>query len=261
MIANNILFYLAAAIAVLTTGMVVISRNAVYAVLYLIMSLFAVALVFVTLNAPFLALVEKARSFNETKARALIADRNYQDLDQMVEPHRQDGAPGGHDREQDAECETLPSRRKPVRQENKGGHVGRRACAESAKRDGEGECVEITDMRGGQIRKAGEQATCYHHQPGRDMIEQPSRGRHGQGHGNHEHGGNARRLFMAASECVDDGQRENTECIDRESEDHAHDNAKTPNKHPGCSRIRIDDARDHLTLNPCSLSPESSLKH
>lgn len=58
MIANNILFYLAAAVAVLTTGMVVISRNAVYAVLYLIMSLFAVALVFVTLNAPFLALVE-----------------------------------------------------------------------------------------------------------------------------------------------------------------------------------------------------------
>jgi len=39
----------------------------------------------------FLALVEKARSFNETKARALIADRNYQDLDQMVLEHLMKG--------------------------------------------------------------------------------------------------------------------------------------------------------------------------
>ncbi len=35
----------------------------------------------------FLALVEKARSFDEAKARVLIADRNYQDLDQMVLEH------------------------------------------------------------------------------------------------------------------------------------------------------------------------------
>ena len=56
--AQNILFYLAAVMAVATTSMVVITRNAVYAVLYLIMSLFAVALVFLSLNAPFLALVE-----------------------------------------------------------------------------------------------------------------------------------------------------------------------------------------------------------
>jgi len=35
----------------------------------------------------FLRLVDKARTFNEKAARALIADRNYQDLDQMVLEH------------------------------------------------------------------------------------------------------------------------------------------------------------------------------
>jgi xylose isomerase len=35
----------------------------------------------------FLRLVEKARSFDESKAKDLIADRNYQDLDQMVIEH------------------------------------------------------------------------------------------------------------------------------------------------------------------------------
>jgi xylose isomerase len=35
----------------------------------------------------FLRLVGKARSFNEKKAQSLIADRNYQDLDQMVIEH------------------------------------------------------------------------------------------------------------------------------------------------------------------------------
>jgi xylose isomerase len=35
----------------------------------------------------FLHLVEKARTFDETKAKALITDRNYQDLDQMVLEH------------------------------------------------------------------------------------------------------------------------------------------------------------------------------
>jgi xylose isomerase len=35
----------------------------------------------------FLRLVEKARSFDEPAARGLIADRNYQDLDQMVLEH------------------------------------------------------------------------------------------------------------------------------------------------------------------------------
>jgi xylose isomerase len=35
----------------------------------------------------FLHLIEKARTFDETKAKSLIADRNYQDLDQMVLEH------------------------------------------------------------------------------------------------------------------------------------------------------------------------------
>ncbi|PYJ82293.1 MAG: xylose isomerase [Verrucomicrobia bacterium] len=35
----------------------------------------------------FLSLVEKARTFDEQKAQQLIADRNYQDLDQMVIEH------------------------------------------------------------------------------------------------------------------------------------------------------------------------------
>jgi len=35
----------------------------------------------------FLKLVEKARTFDEAEAKALIADRNYQDLDQMVLEH------------------------------------------------------------------------------------------------------------------------------------------------------------------------------
>ena len=35
----------------------------------------------------FLHLVDKARSFDEAKAKVLIADRNYQDLDQMVLEH------------------------------------------------------------------------------------------------------------------------------------------------------------------------------
>ncbi len=35
----------------------------------------------------FLRLVQKSRSFNDKKANALIADRNYQDLDQMVIEH------------------------------------------------------------------------------------------------------------------------------------------------------------------------------
>jgi len=35
----------------------------------------------------FLKLVEKARTFDEAKAKVLIADRNYQDLDQMVLEH------------------------------------------------------------------------------------------------------------------------------------------------------------------------------
>jgi hypothetical protein len=35
----------------------------------------------------FLRLIEKARSFNEAQAKAFIADRDYQALDQMVIEH------------------------------------------------------------------------------------------------------------------------------------------------------------------------------
>ncbi|MCX7716788.1 MAG: NADH-quinone oxidoreductase subunit J [Candidatus Sumerlaeaceae bacterium] len=53
-----IMFYIAAIIAVVSTGAVIFSRNPVYSVIYLIISLFAVAMVFYTLGAPFLAMAE-----------------------------------------------------------------------------------------------------------------------------------------------------------------------------------------------------------
>lgn len=55
---ESVLFYVSAVIAVLTTGMVILSKNAVYAVLYLILSLFAISIVFFTLGAPFIAVLE-----------------------------------------------------------------------------------------------------------------------------------------------------------------------------------------------------------
>jgi len=54
----NILFYVAAAVAVLSTGMVITRLNAVHALLYLIVSLLAVALIFFLLGAPFAAALE-----------------------------------------------------------------------------------------------------------------------------------------------------------------------------------------------------------
>lgn len=54
----NALFYLSAAIAVVSTLMVVIHSNAVHALLYLIVSLLAVAVVFFLLGAPFVAALE-----------------------------------------------------------------------------------------------------------------------------------------------------------------------------------------------------------
>lgn len=53
-----IFFYIAAVIAVGSTAAVIFSRNPVYSVIYLIISLFAVAMVFYTLGAPFLAMAE-----------------------------------------------------------------------------------------------------------------------------------------------------------------------------------------------------------
>lgn len=52
------LFYLAAAVAVFSTLMVVTRLNAVHALLYFIVSLFAVALIFFLLGAPFIAALE-----------------------------------------------------------------------------------------------------------------------------------------------------------------------------------------------------------
>lgn len=52
------LFYIAAVVAVLSTLMVVTRGNLVYALLYLVVSLFAVAVVFYTLGAPFVAVLE-----------------------------------------------------------------------------------------------------------------------------------------------------------------------------------------------------------
>jgi NADH-quinone oxidoreductase subunit J len=54
----TILLYLAAAIAVVSTILVITRLNAVHALLYLVVSLLAVALVFFLLGAPFVAALE-----------------------------------------------------------------------------------------------------------------------------------------------------------------------------------------------------------
>ncbi len=51
-------FYLAAAVAVISTFMVVTRSNAVHALLYLLVSLLSVALIFLILGAPFAAALE-----------------------------------------------------------------------------------------------------------------------------------------------------------------------------------------------------------
>lgn len=51
-------FYIAAAVAVLSTGMVITRTNALHALLYLIVSLLSVALIFFVLGAPFAAALE-----------------------------------------------------------------------------------------------------------------------------------------------------------------------------------------------------------
>lgn len=53
-----ILFYLAGAIAVISTAAVIVQTNIVHALLYLILSLLAVAVVFYVLGAPFAAALE-----------------------------------------------------------------------------------------------------------------------------------------------------------------------------------------------------------
>lgn len=54
----SVLFYVAAAIAVFSTVMVITRFNAIHALLYFIVSLFSVALVFYLLGAPFVAALE-----------------------------------------------------------------------------------------------------------------------------------------------------------------------------------------------------------
>ncbi|HKB53750.1 MAG TPA: NADH-quinone oxidoreductase subunit J, partial [Ramlibacter sp.] len=51
-------FYVAGAVAIVATVMVITSTHAVHALLYLIVSLLAVALLFYPLGAPFAALLE-----------------------------------------------------------------------------------------------------------------------------------------------------------------------------------------------------------
>ena len=54
----NTVFYVAAAVAVLATALAVTRSNAVHALLYLIVSLLAVAVIFFVLGAPFVAALE-----------------------------------------------------------------------------------------------------------------------------------------------------------------------------------------------------------
>jgi NADH-quinone oxidoreductase subunit J len=54
----NILFYISAIIAVVSTFMVITRTNTVHALLYLIVSLLAVAMIFFVLGAPFVAALE-----------------------------------------------------------------------------------------------------------------------------------------------------------------------------------------------------------
>jgi NADH-quinone oxidoreductase subunit J len=54
----NLLFYLSAVIAVISTLLVITRTNTVHALLYLIVSLLAVAMIFFVLGAPFVAALE-----------------------------------------------------------------------------------------------------------------------------------------------------------------------------------------------------------
>ena len=54
----NLLFYISAVVAALSTFLVVTRKSAVHALLYLIVSLLAVALIFFSLGAPFVAALE-----------------------------------------------------------------------------------------------------------------------------------------------------------------------------------------------------------
>jgi len=54
----NIVFYISAAVAIVSTAMVITRLNAVHALLYMIVSLLAVAMIFFVMGAPFIAALE-----------------------------------------------------------------------------------------------------------------------------------------------------------------------------------------------------------
>ncbi len=54
----NVIFYISAAVAILSTLLVITRLNAMHALLYLIVSLLAVAMIFFTLGAPFVGMLE-----------------------------------------------------------------------------------------------------------------------------------------------------------------------------------------------------------
>jgi NADH-quinone oxidoreductase subunit J len=54
----NVVFYIAAGIATVSTLLVITGRNAVHALLYLVVSFLAISLAFFTLGAPFIAALE-----------------------------------------------------------------------------------------------------------------------------------------------------------------------------------------------------------
>ena len=54
----NSLFYLGSAVALIASLLVILQRNVVHALIYLVLSLLAVAVVFFTLGAPFVAVLE-----------------------------------------------------------------------------------------------------------------------------------------------------------------------------------------------------------
>lgn len=54
----SILFYISSFVAILATGMVITRYHPIHALLYLVVSLLAVAMIFLTLGAPFVAVLE-----------------------------------------------------------------------------------------------------------------------------------------------------------------------------------------------------------
>lgn len=54
----NTIFYIAACVALISTGMTISGKNAIHALLYLILSLLSISVIFYILGAPFIAALE-----------------------------------------------------------------------------------------------------------------------------------------------------------------------------------------------------------